>query len=80
MRRLSIGCGNALWRVWVGCLENVGDCLEGVGMLSGGHGEVVLKVCVRYLECVMRLSGGWGGSGEAPWGGVLRVWGGYLEG
>ncbi len=53
MRRLSGGFGEAILRVWVGCLKGMGGCLEGsVGCLKGvGR---LSEGCVG----VGRLSGG----------------------
>ncbi len=34
--RLSVGCGEVVWRVW-------GGSLKGLGRLYGGCGEVVLE-------------------------------------
>ncbi len=50
--RLSGDYGEAVWRVW-------GGCLEGMGRLSGGCGEVVCKVWKSCLEYVWRISGGY---------------------
>ncbi len=40
--RLSEGCGEAVRRVW-------GGCMEGVRRQSGGCGEVILGVWGGYL-------------------------------
>ncbi len=60
------GYGEAIWRVWEGCLE-------GVVILPGGCGEAVWRVWGGCLDVVEILPGG---CGEAVW----RVWGGCLEG
>ncbi len=66
--RLSGGCGEAVFRVWVVCLVGVGRLsLEGLGKLSLGYGlyvwwvwggEVVWRVWEGCLVDVGRLSEG----------------------
>ncbi len=52
---LSGGCGEAAWRVWGGCLVDVGRLSEGVGTLSVGvgrlseeYGEAVWEACIYF--------------------------------
>ncbi len=41
VRSLAEGCGKAVNRVLESCLEDVGNCLEGVGRLSRWCGKDV---------------------------------------
>ncbi len=78
--RLCRGCGEAVWRVWGGILEGVeivprggleavsrlwGCCLVGLQSFL----KCVGRVCKSSLECVGKLSVGYGrlsdGCGEA---------------
>ncbi len=43
MGRLSGGCGEAVWMIWGGCLEDV-------ERLFGGCGEALWSVSGGYLE------------------------------
>ncbi len=38
---LSGLCGEAVWRVWEGCLDDLGRLSGGEGKLSRGCGEVI---------------------------------------
>ncbi len=60
----SSGCGKAVYRMW-------GDCLEGVGKLSGGVGWLS-----RECEEAVRA---WRGHLEG-YGRCMMVWGGCLHG
>ncbi len=53
------GCGEVVWRVLGGCLDDVGRLSagygEGAGRFSGVCGEVVWEDCLQGVD---RLSGG----------------------
>ncbi len=64
MASLSVGYGEALWRV-------CGVCLEGVGKLSGCFGETVwrsgMNVPLMWRDCLVGVGSLSGGYGEAVW-------------
>ncbi len=79
--RLYGVCGNVIYKMWERYLEDMGDCLMGVGRLSAGCGGCCLeglKSCLEdwesCLQDVRRLSGEYGrqsdGCGEVVW----RMW------
>ncbi len=58
--KLSRGCEEVMWWVWVGCLVGVWRLLEGEGRLSGRCAEAVWRLRKGYLEGVGRQSSGCG--------------------
>ncbi len=79
VRRLTVGCGKVVWMVWEGCLEPAslvwGDCVKGVGRLSGKYGDAVWSV----WKAVKKVWGCCLDCGKADWGVWGRLSGGFGE-